>query len=782
MGVEKIRRKFVGKGQADARGGLYSAGVPVFGSPGMMCSGTVFHVSSTGTGASDDNSGLSPDQALATIDAAINKCTANKGDLIVVHENHAETILTDAAIDCDVAGISIVGLGQGASRPTITMGATATGASTAATVEINAANVRLENLLFLAGIDALVKAVHVIGDDFSLVNCEFREASGKQMLIAVNVGAANNDADRCKILGNKFVSVAAGATSAISLTQLQDAVEIVGNYIDGDYSDAGIQNPTGEICTNLLLQDNIVSNRSTGNHAIQLVSACTGLAVGNMMYGDTLGTILDPGSLKCLDNKETDAIDQAGVDSPRTSAGGFPDASITAAVFAAGAIDAAAVGVGAIAADAFAAGAIDAAAIANGAIDAATFAAGAIDAAAIANSAIDAATFAAGAIDAAAIADGAVDRATFAADTGLQTIRSNTAQAGAAGTITLDASASASDDFYNNAVVLITGGTGVGQARLVSDYTGATKVADVIPNWVTTPDNTSTFAVLPSGLVRVGSFATGAIVAGAFAAGAIDDTAVAAGAISEIGTITNTGGTATIGAVLGDLANDSLVARLNDIGTDVNGTTTDTIQGKLGTDTEMADRSVYDLLNGGGPAAAAAAAAPANDVSLYGAVRAVYDRQLGDGTNTNANSKLGKKVTKAAADIIDGTQKALFTVSGGRVLLTSLSVETAVAAIAAGLCNVKFRTNPTVGTDMDLSANLDIDGDEVGSLYSLSGIVTDATTGGSGGGAMAMQRPIIVAEGTIDLVSSSDGGSGGATGVSELWYFPLDNTASVAAA
>lgn len=97
-----------------------------------------------------------------------------------------------------------------------------------------------------------------------------------------------------------------------------------------------------------------------------------------------------------------------------------------------------------------------------------------------------------------AIADGAINRASLAADTGLQTVRSNTAQAGASATITLDASASATDDIYNDNVVYITGGTGAGQIRRITDYVGATKVATVKPNWTTAPDNTSTFAVLPA--------------------------------------------------------------------------------------------------------------------------------------------------------------------------------------------------------------------------------------------------------------------------------------------
>ncbi len=79
--------------------------------------------------------------------------------------------------------------------------------------------------------------------------------------------------------------------------------------------------------------------------------------------------------------------------------------------------------------------------------------------------------------------------------------RTNTAQAGAAGTITLDASASAVDDFYNYQVIQIVSGTGAGQARIVSDYVGSTKVASVNGNWATNPDNTSVFALRAFGAI-----------------------------------------------------------------------------------------------------------------------------------------------------------------------------------------------------------------------------------------------------------------------------------------
>ncbi len=79
-------------------------------------------------------------------------------------------------------------------------------------------------------------------------------------------------------------------------------------------------------------------------------------------------------------------------------------------------------------------------------------------------------------------------------------IREATATAGAATTMTLDAGASPVDDFYNDQVIVIVAGLGVGQARLIEDYVGATKVATVAA-WKTNPDSTSVFKVLSTRIV-----------------------------------------------------------------------------------------------------------------------------------------------------------------------------------------------------------------------------------------------------------------------------------------
>ena len=72
-----------------------------------------------------------------------------------------------------------------------------------------------------------------------------------------------------------------------------------------------------------------------------------------------------------------------------------------------------------------------------------------------------------------------------------------TAQAGTLGTITLAATASIVPGAYDNMEIIITGGTGSGQTRVITTYSGPGWVATVDSNWATTPDATSVYDVRP---------------------------------------------------------------------------------------------------------------------------------------------------------------------------------------------------------------------------------------------------------------------------------------------
>lgn len=70
-----------------------------------------------------------------------------------------------------------------------------------------------------------------------------------------------------------------------------------------------------------------------------------------------------------------------------------------------------------------------------------------------------------------------------------------TAQAGAAGSITLPANYPAVDGVFNGQKISITSGTGAGQTRTLGVYTGSTKIATVTSNWTVNPDATSVFSL-----------------------------------------------------------------------------------------------------------------------------------------------------------------------------------------------------------------------------------------------------------------------------------------------
>ncbi len=96
------------------------------------------------------------------------------------------------------------------------------------------------------------------------------------------------------------------------------------------------------------------------------------------------------------------------------------------------------------------------------------------------------------------------------------TNKDGTATAGSASTITLQSGASTSNNFYNGQYITIVGGTGIGQSRVISGYVGGTLVATVVPNWTTTPDNTSQYILGDStGNLNSNTTAIGGVAAAA---------------------------------------------------------------------------------------------------------------------------------------------------------------------------------------------------------------------------------------------------------------------------
>ena len=278
--------------------GLRLDGDPVYGTA-VQTTGNVFFVDSGAANGSDTPAhGKSPQRPFVTLDYAVGRCTANNGDVIFVMPGHSETHTAAAGVDLDVAGIRVVGLGEAENRPTFTFTT-----ATTADWDVDAANITVDNVRFVCGIDSQTAMVDVNSDAFTLRNSDFFESSATGLTcIDINGGAANA-CDRVKIQGCRFYcTTAANWDRAIELGEVADGVEITDNYIIGDFDDAGIHNVTGKVLTNLLIARNYVRNNQSGQHAIELVSACTGNAFDNRLVTNARLTAFDAGALACQGN------------------------------------------------------------------------------------------------------------------------------------------------------------------------------------------------------------------------------------------------------------------------------------------------------------------------------------------------------------------------------------------------------------------------------------------------------------------------------------------------
>lgn len=99
----------------------------------------------------------------------------------------------------------------------------------------------------------------------------------------------------------------------------------------------------------------------------------------------------------------------------------------------------------------------------------------------------------------------AVMQAMGFARTDLAAAEAGTAQAGAATSITLRATASAVNDAFVGMPIKLTGGTGSGQWNVISAYNGTPKVATVLHAWATNPDITTTYDIPANSVYRPAS-------------------------------------------------------------------------------------------------------------------------------------------------------------------------------------------------------------------------------------------------------------------------------------
>ena len=230
--------------------GLSSFGVPVLPGIGgnIFADVNVYWVDSTDANASTGADG-SIDTPFSTIDAAVGQCVANQGDVILVKPGHIETVTAAGGLDLDIAGITIIGIGQGSLRPTVRFTT-----ATTADCDIDAANITIYNVLFEARVELLAQGIDVNAADCRLLGIETRDVTSVGSCTNFIVTDAN--ADRLLIDGWKHIGTATAGTNhpltAISLTGGDDI--IIRNFnLYGNFAFSGIM-ATVTACTRLSIE------------------------------------------------------------------------------------------------------------------------------------------------------------------------------------------------------------------------------------------------------------------------------------------------------------------------------------------------------------------------------------------------------------------------------------------------------------------------------------------------------------------------------------------------
>lgn len=140
---------------------------------------------------------------------------------------------------------------------------------------------------------------------------------------------------------------------------------------------------------------------------------------------------------------------------------------------------------------------------------------------------------------------------------------------------------------------------------------------------------------------------------------------------------------------------------------------------------------------------------------------------------------LGLKVSRATATLPQTAQAAIFTVSTGRVIVTSL-VGTVTTATGATATNLSVIGNPTTGTDVVLASVVASASKEIGSTFTLPVTFGSALQVQNAGGAgTPLGTGFVLNPGTLDILTSASN-----TGSIkwDLTYLPLDDGAAVTAA
>ena len=251
--------------------------------------GNISFVDSDNTGAGADSAGYgtTPDAPLLTLDFAVGLCTATQADFIFALPGHEEDHGSASYIDVDVAGVSIVGVGRGPSRPRVDYNHASSG------IDIGASGCMLKNLqhrpsvtVVTIGIDVETTITDTLLEDMEAIPGE--AGDGTDEFVDFIQTKATCTRTHIKGLIYSHHASADGPASAVHLNGISDRVHIENFWIEisGTAAEAGIK-LTG-ISTRVLIEYGTIT--TDAEPGIECDDAATGSIKWVDIFGD-LATI-----------------------------------------------------------------------------------------------------------------------------------------------------------------------------------------------------------------------------------------------------------------------------------------------------------------------------------------------------------------------------------------------------------------------------------------------------------------------------------------------------------
>ncbi len=242
----------------------------------------VYYVSSTAANAGNSGkSGTDPANPFATLAGLIaSGPTLVKGDVVVLMPNHVENVIAAAGISLGVTNVTVIGIGDGDSRPKFTFLT-----STAATWTVGDAGTTIANIVITnSTTDQVVSPIVISAAGCSLVDCEIRDVDTTHEFVTGILTTAG--AARLRIARLKYIGQAGGSHNTIAVS----LVGVVHGDIDIDFfgkASTAVVNFATTLCSDIKVTGTIAN--STSDLSLGVVDTITGSTWSANYFDETAG-------------------------------------------------------------------------------------------------------------------------------------------------------------------------------------------------------------------------------------------------------------------------------------------------------------------------------------------------------------------------------------------------------------------------------------------------------------------------------------------------------------